>query len=90
MGADQRLEYCVSRIVERKPGSLHVEAVLRVTAAAFDGEEGLAQVTKPGARVPVALFDVRLDRGAQVTRFSFAPIENRLAPTIVTLRRRAE
>lgn len=36
----------------------------------------------------MGLFDIRLNRGADATRFGFAPLGHPLSPTLVTLRRR--
>lgn len=85
MGSDAQLEYCLTRVFERTPGSLHAEAVLRVREPV-----GAAELEADGEapdEPALELFDIHLERGADGTRFSFAPLENKLAPTLVSLRR---
>jgi len=105
-GRDLIQEYCLTRVIERTPRSLHAEAVLRfrpgVTSPTGEGEQGadgLAQEARGegehaglapqliDARA-AALFDIRLDRGAEATRFRFALVGKPLTATALTLRRR--
>lgn len=77
-------EFCLTKVLERTPQSLHAQAVLRwhprQGAPAGDDEAD----ADPG---PMALFDIRLVRGADSTRLRFAPVASPLSATLVTLQR---
>ena len=83
-------EFCLTKVLERKPGELHAEAIGRwheaasPPAGAVSGDEQAYYDDDAG---PGTLFDVRLSRGSESTRFSFAPLGEPLSQTLLTLRR---
>ncbi len=83
-GGDVIQEFCLTKMLERTPQSLHAEAVMswRPRQSETSDDE-----PPDGHGRPVALFDIRLDRGRESTRLRFAPLERPLAATRVTLRR---
>jgi tetratricopeptide (TPR) repeat protein len=85
-------EFCLTRVMESTPKSLHAQAVLRFlpgTTASAGGEgPGGVDLDLSNELTPLGVFDIRLTRGAEATVFSFAPLEQPLSPTRVTLRRR--
>lgn len=86
-------EFCLTRVIESTPKSLHAQAVLRflpsssATAAGGEGPGGV-DFELGSDFGPLGVFDIRLTRGAEATVFSFAPLDQPLSPTRVTLRRR--
>jgi tetratricopeptide (TPR) repeat protein len=82
-------EFCLTKIIERKPGQLHAEAVgrWRETAAEQAGAPASGEQVENDDAAPGMLFDIRLSRGGESTRFSFAPLSEPMAQTLVTLRR---
>jgi tetratricopeptide (TPR) repeat protein len=94
-GSDMLQEFCLTRVIERSADSLHAEAVLRFRQGAGAGPgnagpeaEGELDGAELGEASAMGLFEIRLNRGAEATRFSFAPLGQPLSPTLVTLRRR--
>jgi tetratricopeptide (TPR) repeat protein len=94
-GREMVQEFCLTRVIERSADSLHAEAVLRfrqgaagAQAGAGPDAEGQRDDEQLGEASAMGLFDIRLNRGAEATRFSFAPLGQPLSPTFVTLRRR--
>lgn len=76
-------EICLTRLKERKPGSLSAEAVVRWKAEPTDDpklDRSLEDV--------VLLVDVRLDRGSERVAFSMATAEHQRAATRVLLKRK--
>lgn len=79
-------EYCLSKVLARKPGSLHAEVVnrsfyvasRRPTLADEDSDES---ETSP-------LFDLRLDRGSKQTRLRLAPLSDPLSAMTLDLQRK--
>lgn len=84
-------EFCLTRVIASSPQSLHAEAILRYvprsSAAGAGGEGPGSELELAEETGPIGVFDVRLNRGAEATVFSFAPLGHPLAPTRVTLRR---
>jgi len=80
-------EFCLTRVLERTADSLHAQAVLRFRPGAA-APAGAPESDGLDDGRAVALMDIRLNRGAEATRFSFAPWGAPLSPTLVTLRRR--
>ncbi len=84
-------EFCLTQVIESTPQSLHAQAVMRILPKPGGEELALVQAVErlEGTELlPLGLFDIRLTRGAEATVFSFAPLEQPLAPTRVLLRRR--
>jgi len=81
---DHGTEYCLSKVIERRGGSLHAEAILRFVSARERDEAAAGMSTSPGG----VLFDVRLDRGRQFTRLRLAPVGEPMAATVLDLRRK--
>jgi tetratricopeptide (TPR) repeat protein len=88
-------EFCLTRVISRSADALHAEAVLRFRRGAPAAQGGAPSdddvaVSSEGLEeaTAIGLFDIRLNRGAEATRFSFAPLGQPLSPTLVTLRRR--
>lgn len=83
-------EFCLTRVFKRSPQSLHAEAVLRFRPGepAQGNAEGEGDDVFDQQGEAVGLYDIRLDRGAEATRFRFASVERPLAATLITLRRR--
>jgi tetratricopeptide (TPR) repeat protein len=83
-------EFCLTKVLQRQPGELHAEAIARWHQVG-SGEGGAAAAENDDAghddATPGALVDIRLKRGAETTRFSFAPLAQPLTQTLVTLRR---
>lgn len=71
-------EYCLSRLIERKSGSLHAEALFRVRPS---GGASLLAVND------AVLFDVRLNRGSELTRLRLAPVDDPASGFVVDLER---
>jgi tetratricopeptide (TPR) repeat protein len=84
-GAEVSLEYCLSKVLSRKPGSLHAEAVVR-----FPHVEGPLELSGEGSEdiARSLLYDVRLDRGSTHTRLRLAPLSDPLAAMTFDLRRK--
>lgn len=80
---DAGVEYCLSKVLERRPGSLHAQAILRFSSAPGVTERAAGLGLAPGG----ALYDVRLDRGSELTRLRVAPVAEPMEATIVDLRR---
>jgi len=86
-------EFCLTRVLERSPQSLHAEAVLRFRRGepSQPGEASVDDENREVDDMPgqaLGLYDIRLNRGAEATRFRFALVERPLAATLVTLHRR--
>jgi hypothetical protein len=79
-----KVEYCFTRVIERKSGSLHAEALLLIGRA--DPE---AEVLGMSTGVESGLYDVRLDRGSERTRLRLAqlPMHRVDAAVVMDLRR---
>ena len=84
-------EFCLTRVIASSPQSLHAEAVMRFLpsslAAAAAGEGPTSDLDASENFGPVGVYDIRLNRGAEATVFSFAPLGHPLSPTRVLLRR---
>jgi tetratricopeptide (TPR) repeat protein len=74
-------EFCLTKVLDRSPQSLHAQAVVLFWPTKVDGEP--AQT----APVPSMLIDLRLDRGSELTRFRYAPVSQPLNATLLDLRR---
>jgi tetratricopeptide (TPR) repeat protein len=87
MGHEPLLDLCLTRVIEQRSQFLHAEAGLFFREAAT-GEAADEDVAPPlDASGPVELFDVRLTRGSDATRLSYAPLDKPLSAMRVTLRR---
>ena len=82
-------EFCLTKVLERRAGELHAEAIARwrENDAAQAGAAAEAEPPGQSDAAPGQLVDLRLTRGAESTRLSFAPLDQPLAQTLVTLRR---
>jgi len=82
-------EFCLTKVLERQAGELHAEAIARwrENDSAQAGAAAEAEPPGQGDAAPGQLVDLRLTRGAESTRLSFAPLDQPLAQTLVTLRR---
>jgi tetratricopeptide (TPR) repeat protein len=86
-------EFCLTRVFERSAQSLHAEAVLRfrrgeVVQPGEGNADDEGEDVDDVAGAALGLYDIRLDRGAEATRFRFALAERPLSGTLITLRRR--
>jgi tetratricopeptide (TPR) repeat protein len=82
-------EFCLTKVIEQKPDMLHAEAVLRwhQVQRAADSDATPEDPANAEAARFAALFDIRLDRGADFTSFSYAPQGHPLAARRVRLPR---
>ncbi len=76
-GGDLASEYCLSRVFERKSGSLHAEALFRVRSP-----------RRPSTAIEGELFDLRLDRGSELVRLRLAPVGDPMSAILLDLRRK--
>jgi tetratricopeptide (TPR) repeat protein len=83
--AEVSVQYCLSKVLSRKPGSLHAEAIVR-----FPHAEGSLELSDVGSEELASslLYDVRLDRGSTHTRLRLAPLGDPLSAMTLDLRRR--
>ena len=90
-GSEVIAEFCLTRVIERTPEFLHAEAILRFREGqpSNGGEATVNDAPAPldNRGMPLGVFDVRLNRGADSTRLSYNPLGHPLSPTQLTLRR---
>jgi hypothetical protein len=83
--SENEQELCLTKVLERTPQSLHAEAIMRWRVRSEDvAEEGLRNHDYAG---PSMMFDIRLDRGSELTRFRLAPLDRPLNASLLDLRR---
>lgn len=81
-GGESSMEYCLSRVLERGGGSLHAEAVLRERVADYAAASQVRPVGDDGV-----LYDLRLDRGRELTRLRLAPVGEPMSAVVLDLQR---
>lgn len=79
---EQGSEWCLTRVVSRSAGSLHAEAMMQLGP---HGNGELLDVVPDPSVVAGLLYDIRLDRGAKVTRLRMAPVTEPLSATAFDL-----
>ncbi|HYP90970.1 MAG TPA: hypothetical protein VEQ59_22545, partial [Polyangiaceae bacterium] len=83
------MSYCLSKVIERKPQSLHAEAIVANTAERkrpLDFDASFAGVDAEDVAANF-LYDVRLDRGGQLVSLRLAPVANPMSAATLKLRR---
>jgi len=75
-------QWCLTRVVSRAAGSLHAEAMMQLGP---NGNAELLDALEDPSVVAGLLYDVRLDRGAKVTRLRMAPVTEPLSATAYDL-----
>jgi hypothetical protein len=79
-------EYCLSRVIARKPESLHAEAIVRYRAEPGD-EDSRELPIENDEQARAFLYDVRIHRGRDRARLRLAPVAQPMAATSLSLRR---
>jgi tetratricopeptide (TPR) repeat protein len=74
VGSEPAQEFCLTRVLSRSATALHAQA--------------LSSADDPGEDGPATVYDVRLDRGKELTSFSYAPPGHPGAAVRILLRRR--
>ncbi|HYQ15823.1 MAG TPA: CDC27 family protein [Polyangiaceae bacterium] len=82
------MSYCLSKVLEQKPQSLHAEAILRgrEDSEPFNLETEYLGVSSDELGAAL-LYDVRLDRGSELVKMRVAPIARPLSASSFKLRR---